>query len=306
MWQLFCKPIIAIYLIFSSSYILSMNVVTTIKPIQIIAADIMQGVAEPQLLVAANQDPHQLHLKPSQQLMLNQADIIILIDEQFETFLQKPLANLPDTHRIKLSQTPGLTLLNIREGGLWENHDHAHDDHHEHSTLDFHIWLSPDNALLLTQYIADVLSDVDPDNAEMYQTNSAQLIQKIAQRADLLQIQLAPIKNKPYIVFHDAYQYFEDYYDLNAVGSITLEPQESASAKRLTALRNRIKEQQIECVFSEPGYSSRLVDTVIENTSVQHTELDPLGINQTGDYLLLIQTIADSLVACLSTEDFVS
>jgi zinc transport system substrate-binding protein len=280
------------------------QIVVTIKPIHALVSGIMEGVSKPDLLLSGGESPHNYSLQPSQIRKLHAATLVIWVGPTVESFLEKTLTTLSDkTQILRLIDVSGLTLLKVREGKAWETETHHH-DHGDHSDfeIDPHIWLSPHNAKILVQAMAQTLKNMDANNAAHYTTNATRLISKLEQLDKTLTQQLTPIKKLPYLVFHDAYQYFEHRYGLTAVGSITLSPEIRPSVKRLHQLRARLKNQQIRCVFSEPQFESALVTTLIENTSAQRGILDPLGtglVAGTESYFTLLHNLAHSLKQCL-------
>jgi zinc transport system substrate-binding protein len=235
---------------------------------------------------------------------------------------------------IELSQTPGLTLLPTREGGMWEAHEHggedggadvehgaaehpdAHGDEGEHAgaehetagdahgEADMHIWLDPENAKVLAAAIASALADADPSNAAVYQANAESLRQRLDELDRSLRDRLATVADRPYVVFHDGYQYFEHRYGVRAVGAITINPTVRPSAQRLGEIHERLEELDAACVFAEPQFEPTLVDTVVEGTSAKKGLLDPLGAALDAgpdQYFQLMNSLADSLVSCLGT-----
>jgi zinc transport system substrate-binding protein len=294
-------------------------VVVSIKPVNSLVAGVMAGLGEPVLLVQAAGSEHSYSLRPSQARALDQADVVFWMGETMETFLIKPLEALSANAKVvALWQSPGLTLLATREGGMWEEHEHAdgdagqgkaehaeaHDDEHEHGGTDMHVWLDPGNAKVLVAAIATTLSDVDPGNASTYQTNAARLDQRLDELDRSLRGGLAAAADRPYVVFHDAYQYFERRYGVRAVGAITINPTLQPGAQRLGEIRERLERLDAACVFAEPQFEPALVDTLIEGTSAGKGVLDPLGaaLEEGPDqYFRLMHGLADSLVACLGT-----
>jgi zinc transport system substrate-binding protein len=298
-------------------------VVVSIKPVHSLVAGVMAGVGEPVLLVQGAGSEHSYSLRPSQARALDQAEVVFWMGETMETFLIKPLQALSGNAKVvALWQTPGLTLLPTREGGMWEEHDHgaehgaaheaegehaeAHDDdhEHEHGETDMHVWLDPGNAKVLVAAIATTLSDADPPHASTYQTNAARLDQRLDELDRSLQGRLAAVADRPYVVFHDAYQYFEHRYGVSAVGAITINPTVPPGAQRLGEIRERLEHLDAACVFAEPQFEPALVDTLIEGTSAGKGVLDPLGsaVEEGPDqYFGLMHGLADSLVECLGT-----
>jgi zinc transport system substrate-binding protein len=179
--------------------------------------------------------------------------------------------------------------------------EHAEPDH-AHSETDMHVWLDPGNAKVLTATIAAVLSEADPENASLYQANAARLSEQLDELDGSLEDKLATVADRPYVVFHDAYQYFEHRYGVNAVGAIAINPTLRPSAQRLAEIHERLEQLDAACVFAEPQFEPALVDTVIEGTNAKKGVLDPLGAAlDTGpdQYFQLMNDLAESLVNCL-------
>jgi zinc transport system substrate-binding protein len=167
-----------------------------------------------------------------------------------------------------------------------------------------HIWLDPANAKALAAAIATALGEADPSNASAYQANAERLRQQLDELDRSLRERLAAVTDRPYIVFHDAYQYFEHRYGVNAVGAITINPTVRPSARRLGEIQARLRKLDAACVFAEPQFEPTLVDTVIEGTSARTGVLDPLGAALDAgpdQYFQLMNGLADALVDCLGT-----
>jgi zinc transport system substrate-binding protein len=197
------------------------------------------------------------------------------------------------------------------DGERGEEHEaeHADDEQeaaagHAHGETDMHIWLDPDNAKVLAAAIASALADADPGNAAIYRSNAERLREQLDELDRSLAVGLASVADRPYVVFHDAYQYFEHRYGVKAVGAITINPTLRPSAQRLREIHARLEELDAACVFAEPQFEPTLVDTVIEGTSAKKGVLDPLGAAlEAGpdQYFGLLNGLADSLVQCLGT-----
>jgi len=291
----------------------SPNVVVSIAPFHSLVAAVMQGVGTPKLLVKTGASPHQYSLRPSEIQSLRKASLIFWAGPQLETFLIKPLQNVVNdqkVHIVQLEKTPGLLLLSLRRSPAWEAHDHAH-DHHIHGAdnvslakdIDMHFWLDPNNAIIMTDSIVLHLSKLDPEHKDIYQRNGENLKGEIRQLDTNIAKTLRSVQFVPYIVFHDAYQYLENRYKLNGVGSITLHPEIPPSAKRLSFIRNIIKNTKARCVFTEPQFSPKLVQTIVQELHVKTGELDPIGQsvikNDENGYIKLIHNLAHSIKDCL-------
>ncbi len=301
------------------------KVVVSIKPIHSLTAAIMVGVGSPQLLIKGAGTPHGYSMRPSEARMLADADLVIWVGENLETFLVRPLANLGGhAHQLELAHHLESKMLSIREGGTWEGHDahghdkhshdaHGHDKHDhdkhghdkhgsDHEELDNHLWTSPMLAKDIVTLIAEQLMTVDPANAATYAANATSLITKLDQLYHEVKNQLHPVVKVPYIVFHDAYQYFERDFGLNAVGSVTIDTERSPGVRRVQEVRDKITELNARAVFSEPQFQSRIVATVLEGTGAVEGVLDPLGVDLAEGpdaYFQLIRAMGSSLIKTL-------
>jgi len=277
------------------------KVVASIKPIHSLIAGVMEGVGEPDLIVAGGASPHLYALKPLDAKRLARADVVFWIGPIFESFLEKPLATLAGKAEIvELDRAPGIALLPAREGGAWEEEEH----HHAASALeqDGHLFLDPENAKAIVRIAVARLAALDRANAAHYAANGSALERRLdALDAALLQ-RLAPLGGRRFVVFHDAYQYFERRYGLAAIGSITVTPESQPGMRRLQAIREKIRTLGARCVFREPQFEPRLVDVVVSGTAARTGVLDPEGALLAHGpelYFELMNGLADGLVRCL-------
>lgn len=293
------------------------RVVVSIKPLHSLVVGVMQNVAEPALLVKGGATPHGYSLRPSEARLLTDADLLIWVGPELESFLERPSRTLSGQARqLRLAEQLAAQLLPARSGGEWAEHaeeeddhshghhnhssDHADDDRHEHSgDSDPHLWLSPLLASKIVDLTVKALVELDPDNQARYIDNADTVRQRLDRLHQQLQNRLAPARDLPYIVFHDAYQYFEQTYGLNAIGSLTISPERTPGARRISAIRTRISESGARCVFSEPQFEPKLVRTVVEGTGAGTGVLDPLGADLPAGpehYFQLLDNLATSLL----------
>ena len=318
------------------------KVVASIKPVHSLVASVMQGVSEPSLLVKGAGSPHTYSLKPSQAKELQAADIVFWMSHDLEAFLENSIESIAKNAKaVSLMDSHGLMKLNFREGSAFDAHDHKHDDHgddkhddhghdkhddhgddkhddhghdkhddhgddkhddHGHDEVDPHVWLDPQNAKSLVHEIEEHLAEIDPSNAAKYEANAKAVMKKLDALTKEIEADLKPIRERGYVVFHDAYQYFEKRFGVSAVGSITVSPEVLPGAERVSELRDKVKSLNASCVFSEPQFEPKLVKTITENTDAGTGVLDPLGANiKDGPelYFTLIRNMAKSLKDCL-------
>lgn len=293
--------------------------VVTVRPLHSLVASVMDGVASPTLLLDGVQSPHAYSMAPSDALALSEAELVVWVGEPLETFLERPLKNLAlNATVIELVSDAQLVLRENREGAVWDTdghedehdeahhggHDHDH-DHADHHQIDGHVWLDPGNAKAIVESVASALVKIDPENATLYAKNAARTKEKIEGAEEKVRLRLGSYRTQPFLTSHDSLQYFDGYFDLKAVGAVTLTPDRAPSAKRISELRQTVDQLGAVCVFSEPGYEPRVIQVIAEAADVRLGVVDPLGINLSPGrdlYVDLMLGLADDLVACLDDQ----
>ncbi len=302
------------------------KVVTTIKPLHSLISNVMDGVDEPSLIIEGTTSPHSFVLKPSHAKMIEQADIIFWIGEDIETFMEKPLeAIAKNAKKISFMELASIKKLKFREENIFDHddhddhghgedkdhddHDHGekkdHDDHghghegHHHGEFDAHIWLDPANAKEMLHEIAHELADLDPDNASKYESNADQAIKSIDKMIKDIDTNIN--KDAKFIVFHDAYQYFETRFGVMTAGALTLNTDVLPGAKQISEIQEVITERDIKCIFSEPQFNPKIIETIAKDTGIKTGVLDPLGSIFDANkmqYFKLINDLGNKLKDC--------
>jgi len=287
------------------------NVVTTIKPLHSLISNVMKGVGEPSLIIEGTSNPHNFVLKPSHAKLLEDADIIFWIGEDLEAFMEKPLSSLAkDAEKISFMDLGTIEKLKFREDNIFDHDDHEdhdghkeddHDDHdeHNHGEFDAHLWLDPVNAKKMVIEISHELSELDPANKNIYMANADKTIEDLDGLIEEVNQSLS--KNISYVVFHDAYQYFEKRFGVTSAGALTLNPDVLPGAKQIVDIQNLIKEKNIKCIFSEPQHNPKIIETLANDTNILTGTMDPLGANLDSGvtmYIKLIMNIANSIKNC--------
>ena len=274
------------------------RVIASIKPLQSLAANVMAGVGEPAVLIRGAGSAHAYSLRPSEAKALARADVIFWIGPQLETFLEGPVKNLGQkAAAVALAQTPGLVLQPNRPPGLWGEAVASVPG------TDGHLWLDPRNAKVIVAAMAEALARHDAANAARYRANA----QAAAARIDLLDgelaSKLAPVRAKPFIIYHDAYHGFEAHYGLAAAGAVTVNPERPPSPGVVSAIRQYVAKTQGICVFAEPQFEPKLIQALVAGTTAHIGVLDPEASTlETGPdlYSNLLRSLTDNLVRCLS------
>ncbi len=308
------------------------RVVATIPPLHSLASALMQGVGEPQLLIHGNLSPHHFVPRPSQRKTLNQANLVLWVGAEVESFMPKTLQALPPSVRtVAMQDVPGLVSLPTRNPGVWDQtvtpfpgdapktntprpryeqrrprerdpSDEHEREFHPHHREDTHLWLDPTNALVWSRYVASLLVSMDQENTALYLSNSANLEIELTNLDWRIRHNLAEVADRRYIVFHDAYHYFENRYHLNPIGPISVGGGQPPGALRIMQMRRLVRKHHITCLFSEPQFDAAVAQTVIEGSNAEIHILDPLGTDlEPGAELYgqLLTNMSTTLVECL-------
>lgn len=289
-------------LLFFSTQSMAQQVVTSIKPLQLIATAVMEGVVEPIQLLPDNASPHTFSLRPSEMQLITDADVIFWVGPDMEQFLVRPLER---THA-------EIVQLYHGDDAPADAHDHGkkhdHSDKHDHSNdhaghdHDSHVWLDPENA-------AEIAVRMTASMVRLMPEHEAQLMENLTLFKDALQVldesikaQLEPVQEKGFFVFHDAYGHFVEHYGLNQLGYFTVDPARQPGARHLAQIRQQLDAGNATCVFSEPQFTSAVVTSITRGLDVRHGVLDPLARDftpSTTAYFEYLQQLADGFSRCL-------
>ncbi|MBV4468877.1 zinc ABC transporter substrate-binding protein [Pseudomonas siliginis] len=300
----------SVFVAFVASFLLigaaqaEVKVLTSIKPLQLIAAAVQDGVAIPEVLLPPGASPHNYALRPSDVRKVQSVDLLYWIGPDMEGFLPRVLGgrSLPS---VAVQDLPGLKL---RHFGA-DNHSHAeeadeHDHDHRPGSLDAHLWLSPFNARVIADKMAADLSAADPANAQRYQSNAKAFDERLDALDQRLKTRLANVEGKPYFVFHEAFDYFEDAYGLKHAGVFAVAAEVQPGAQHVAAMRKRLQEVGKTCVFSEPPLRPRLAETLVAGLPVKLAELDALGGYTPATaqgYEQVLEKLGNDLAGCLES-----
>jgi zinc transport system substrate-binding protein len=300
----------SVFVAFVASFLLigtaqaEVKVLTSIKPLQLIAAAVQDGVAIPEVLLPPGASPHNYALRPSDVRKVQSVDLLYWIGPDMEGFLPRVLGgrSLPS---VAVQDLPGLKL---RHFGA-DNHSHAeeadeHDHDHRPGSLDAHLWLSPANARVIADKMAADLSAADPANAQRYQSNAKAFDERLDALDQRLKTRMANVEGKPYFVFHEAFDYFEDAYGLKHAGVFAVAAEVQPGAQHVAAMRKRLQEVGKTCVFSEPPLRPRLAETLVAGLPVKLAELDALGGYTPATaqgYEQVLEKLSNDLAGCLES-----
>lgn len=289
------------------------DVLTTVKPLGFISRAITDGVTETKVLLPISASPHDYSLKPSDLELLKSAQLVVWIGEEMETFLEKSVEKLPKERVLTLEDVDAIkTLVEAAEDdhddAHKKKHKHKHEHKHEHKhdhehDEDWHIWLSPSVSEHIAEQIAVRLIQQMPEQKAKIAENLNQFKIALSTKNGEITKQLEKVKSKGYYTFHDAYGYFEDAYGLNSLGSFTINPTVSPGAKTLNKIKKSITQNKAQCLFAEPQFTPKVIESLSKGTSVKVGKLDPLGADiqlSKQSYPQFLQAIADQFSQCLN------
>ncbi|MCM2561806.1 zinc ABC transporter substrate-binding protein [Lutimaribacter sp. EGI FJ00015] len=326
------RPALAALLLTSTAAFADTPSVTAdIAPIHSLVAQVMGDLGQPDLLVRPGASPHGYSLRPSEARALDDADLVVMVGERLTPWLMQPVETLAgQAHVVQLLDAPGTTLLEKRAGTMFERHDHAddaddhdhsdhaakndhghdddvhgaHQDAHDDTSLDPHAWLDPQNGAAWLEAIAAELSELDPDNAATYRANATAGMERLAALEAEITDSL-PEGRSGFVVFHDAYQYFENRFGLSAAGSISLSDATAPSAGRVSELREKIKDLRVTCIFTEPQFDPGII-AALDVDGLSTASLDPMGTtaNEGPDlYPQTLRAMGTAFATCLGGQD---
>ena len=303
------------------------DVLASVKPLGFIVSSIADGVTNTQVLVPTGASPHDYSLKLSDIQKVKSADLVVWIGEDVDAFLDKPIDQLDRKKVITIADIgdvePLLTQAHhehFHEDGDHDHkhghkhehkhehehghHGHEHDhDHHEGLTTNWHVWYSPAISKIVAQKVADKLTAQFPDKKDLITQNLADFNRTLAEQGEKITAQLANVKDKGFYVFHDAYGYFNDAYGLKQTGYFTINPLVAPGAKTLAHIKEEIAEHKVNCLFAEPQFTPKVIESLAQNTKVNVGQLDPIGDKVAlgkNSYAAFLQATADSYAECLA------
>ncbi|MFL2822482.1 MAG: zinc ABC transporter substrate-binding protein [Candidatus Puniceispirillales bacterium] len=302
------------------------KVVTTIQPLHSLISNVMGNKGKLDLILEGTASPHSFTLKPSHAKMLENADVIFWIDKDLESFLEKPLKSIPKKAKVvHLMDISGLEIHKFREKNIYaghddhDKHDHKedkhddhgkhshkedkHDDHdkhgHAHGEFDVHIWLDPNNAKVIVKEVANQLATLDSKNSGFYKENSKKTINKLDNLIN--KIDKSINKKASFVTFHDAYQYFEKRFGVEALGALTINTDIQPGAKQIEEIQHLVEDKNIKCIFSEPQFNPKLINMIAKSSGAKTGVLDPHGSSyKPGNdlYFNLINDLYENLNKC--------
>jgi len=263
------------------------SVAATIRPLQLIAQAIMQDHGSVSALIDSKDSPHHYALTPGDRLIIEDADILLWIGPEFEVVLS-------DVYRQKNEVKSILTVADIPDLTVHSLND---------SQDDPHFWLSTDNALLIARELVLCLSEIEPSKEQSFQLAFDNFELNLSKTDLLIEESLSLFRDKPFLVFHDAFQYFEKQFGLTGGEFLLQDPEMEPSMNELLTIRRRVEDLSVSCLLLEPGANDALVSAIFGDQKPSREFVDLLGFEVADGpqaYVNLVTNVANSFSACLS------
>lgn len=274
------------------------EIVVTIKPIYSLLIGVSGARSKVGLLLKDNSSPHDYNLKPSQIKMLQDAKIIFYVDDNYETFLQKPLSELPSSiKKVNIIKDAKINTIPLKSVEIVKNDEKT-------STLDYdvHFWLDPKNAIKIVKFFAKKLAEINPELREVYEKNAENMAGNLQQLDDELRSLFADVQQQPFLTYHDGYRYLSKAYNLKNLGSITQNHDGQLTPSEIANAKETIKKNKVKCLFDETQFNNKIVKQIVDETDIDSEELDPIAANLQNNhnqYFKMIRLLAYKMKNCL-------
>lgn len=269
--------------LFSLSLSAQVQVSTSIRPLQLLAAAITDGVSEPVLILGASQSPHHAALKPSQRRALAQADLLLWVGPTMEASLSKVVVGL-DARVITALELDGIEKQPLRNG------------------VDPHLWLNTDNAGVIASNLAEELSALDAGNSDKYQQNLIAFEAELENLKRQIQEQISQQNIHAYGVYHNAFQYYEEQFGLQHVVSFTDDEELKPGIRKRLNIKETLEQSQVSCLLVEPSVNTEELASFLDNEAMRYVSVDVLGANvqvAKSAYSEFMLSLTDAVLECL-------
>ena len=283
------------------------SIASSIRPIAMLLRAVTGDETSVNILLPGNMSPHNYRLRFSDIKLIKESDLFFWIGPNLESGISKAVKTHGTTNIIKLMDIDDLSWPKTT-GELGHSHsnlNHGHDNEHESyegvkDNRDHHIWLSPQNAVAIVATINDLLGKKFPDKKEFFEKNTNNFEASLKSLNITIRERLEEIKHKGFLVAHDGYRHFVDFYDLNQLGIVDLTDDISPSAKHKGNLNKLI--DKTSCIFTDPQHTSKVANQLAKKFNINSRELDLMGHNiplGKNSYIDFLSKLSETVVECL-------
>lgn len=280
-------------LIIAPSLYAKINTIVSIVPQKSFVEAIGGDLINVSVMVLPGNSPHSYEPKPSQMKELNDAKLYFAIGVEFENAWLKRFAN-QNKNMIIIDTSKGIEKIAIEEHHHEEDgHSHKHDTNaHKGESKDPHVWTSPSNIRVIAKNTLDALVNADSSNKATYEANYQALMQKInSVDNEIRNILKNTPKGSKFMIFHPAFGYFANEYNLTqvAVEVEGKEPKPSALAE----LIKEAKEENIKAIFTQPEFSDKSAKIIADELKIKVIKVTPLNPKWDENLINLAKAISN-------------
>ncbi len=237
----------------------SFVVYTSVYPVYDFTVKIAGSHAKVTNLVPDGAEPHDFELGTKDMAMLSEADVFVYCGAGMEHWVDKTLGSIQNDELVVVEASRGLELL-----------------YHEDQT-DPHVWLAPENAILMMENIKNALVKADPDNKEDYEANYEVYKDELIKLHEEYESGLANVSKKDIVVAHTSFGYLCQAYGLKQTGIEGLMAHSEPDPATMQEIIQYMKDNNITTVFGEATENSKVVDTIAKETGATVSILNPIG-----------------------------
>jgi len=289
-----------------------LQLVASVKPLQLVAHAIVADLGEVDLLIPPGASPHHYALKPSDIRVLQKADLVVWVGPDMELFLEKMLQrydrpvlqlmkNDEDEHEVHHEEEHEAHHEHEHQASHDEAEEDDADHHHHHGDVDPHVWMDPIYMLEAAEHIKEMLQQQFPELSDKLEANYQAFKRDLLLADKQIKQQLTPYQSNGFVVFHDAFSLFVEHYGLNQRAYFTVDPAQTPGAKKLARIERILKEPDVRCVFVEPQFKAPIVERIVDDLPVNLGRLDPLAtdVSLAEGYVGYLNSLANSIETCL-------
>ncbi|EOI7611174.1 zinc ABC transporter substrate-binding protein [Enterococcus faecium] len=250
-----------------------LTIVTTFYPIYDFTKEIVGDEGNVKLLIPAGTEPHDFEPSAKERAEISDADVFVYNSSDMEFFVDSLKDSVDSKQTLMIEAAKGIDHLESQEADEHEESEEGHDHAHEY---DPHVWLDPVLAIKEVRTIAGELGEKYPDKKEIFTKNADAYIKKLEALDQKYSEELKNATNRTFVTQHAAFAYLANQYNLEQVAISGVSPDQEPTPSRLAELKEFVKKNNIKVIYFEENASSKVAETLSNETGVKLEVLNPL------------------------------
>ena len=250
-----------------------LTIVTTFYPIYDFTKEIVGDEGNVKLLIPAGTEPHDFEPSAKERAEISDADVFVYNSSDMEFFVDSLKDSVDSKQTLMIEAAKGIDRLESQEADEHEESEEGHDHAHEY---DPHVWLDPVLAIKEVRTIAGELGEKYPDKKEIFTKNADAYIKKLEALDQKYSEELKNATNRTFVTQHAAFAYLANQYNLEQVAISGVSPDQEPTPSRLAELKEFVKKNNIKVIYFEENASSKVAETLSNETGVKLEVLNPL------------------------------